>query len=57
MTHLPKPETLDPENWDEFRSLGYKMIDDIIHSLQNDTSFEYKFPSDEILSQIYQPLP
>ena len=27
--------TLDPENWDEFRSLAHQMIDDTVDYLQN----------------------
>ena len=28
-------ETLDPENWDELRALGHKMLDDMIDRQQN----------------------
>jgi glutamate/tyrosine decarboxylase-like PLP-dependent enzyme len=56
MTDFQKTETLDPENWDEFKQLGYKMIDDITHSLQNDSNFKYSFPDEEVINNIYQPL-
>jgi glutamate/tyrosine decarboxylase-like PLP-dependent enzyme len=52
----PKYETLDPENWDNFRTLGYRMIDDIIDSLQNDTDYHFKPPPDEAIKGIRVPL-
>src|SRR5437016_1555375 len=30
-----KEETLDPENWDELRKLGHKMVDDMLDWLEN----------------------
>ena len=35
MTHPEIYETLDPENWDEMRELGHRMIDDTIDWLQS----------------------
>ncbi|MCX7113825.1 MAG: pyridoxal-dependent decarboxylase [Proteobacteria bacterium] len=29
------PDTLDPENWDEFRAQGHRMLDDILDYLEN----------------------
>lgn len=51
-----KQETLDPENWQEFKELGYRMIDDIVYSLQNDTDYQYKFPQEEAVNGICIPL-
>ncbi len=34
MTHPDNYETLDPENWDEMRALGHRMIDDAIDYLK-----------------------
>ena len=56
MSDLKSIETLDPSNWSEFKRLGYTMIDDIVHSLQNDTDFKYIPPSDEIINKIIVPL-
>jgi hypothetical protein len=53
---MSKEVTLDPENWKEFKELGYKMIDDIIHSLENDGNYEYKFPDEKIIKNVVQPL-
>jgi len=33
LTKAKSEYTLDPENWDEFRSLGHQMIDDMIAHL------------------------
>ena len=36
MNTKPEPRvTLDPENWDEFRSLAHRMVDDALDYLQN----------------------
>ena len=51
-----KLETLDPENWQELKELGYRMIDDIVYSLQNDTENRFEFPSEEIAQAICVPL-
>jgi glutamate/tyrosine decarboxylase-like PLP-dependent enzyme len=32
---LPPPESLDPENWDEVRELGHRMIDDMTDYLKH----------------------
>ncbi len=34
MEKSQKPETLDPENWDDMRALAHQMIDDAFHHLQ-----------------------
>jgi len=51
-----KEESLDPESWREFKELGYRMIDDIVHSLRNDAGYKYVFPSKETVDGICQPL-
>lgn len=51
-----KKETLDPENWEEFKDLGYKIIDDIVYSLQNDTEYRFEFPPKEVGDKICIPL-
>jgi glutamate/tyrosine decarboxylase-like PLP-dependent enzyme len=56
MTSNTKYETLDPANWDNFRALGYRMIDDMINSLQNDTDYHFKPPPDEAIKGIRVPL-
>ena len=37
-------ETLDPENWDEMRALGHRMVEDMMTHLENirevDTVFD-----------------
>ena len=51
-----KEETLDPENWDELRSLGHRMLDDMMDTLENSGTFPFRFPSNEDVANILTPL-
>jgi hypothetical protein len=51
-----KEETLDPENWDEMRTLGHKMLDEMMDTLDNSETFPFRFPSKEDIENILIPL-
>jgi aromatic-L-amino-acid decarboxylase len=50
-------ETLDPENWDEMRALGHKMLDDMINHQQQIESCPFCYPTPESAKDIQVPLP
>lgn len=51
-------ETLDPQNWEEYQQLGYKMIDDIIGYLKNIEQQKVWQPIPESIKKEYKsPLP
>lgn len=50
--------TLDPENWDEFRVLGHRMLDDMIDYLQTVRDRNaWQSPSPEARIALREPLP
>jgi aromatic-L-amino-acid/L-tryptophan decarboxylase len=51
-------ETLDPENWDEIRALGHRMVDDMLDYLQSvrDRPVWKPVPK-EVKAELDQPLP
>ena len=51
-----REETLDPENWDELRTLGHQMLDDMMDTLESVETFRFKFPSKEDVTNILTPL-
>jgi glutamate/tyrosine decarboxylase-like PLP-dependent enzyme len=51
-----KEETLDPENWDEMRALGHRMLDDVMNCLENIRTQPFTFPSKEAIDGILSPL-
>jgi len=51
-----KEETLDPENWDEFRALGHKMLDDMINFQRDIAKRESLYPTPQDLEEICVPL-
>ncbi len=55
---LPAEETLDPGNWDEIRTVGQQMLDEMMQYLQNISSKPVwnKVPG-EIIEKFDQPLP
>jgi glutamate/tyrosine decarboxylase-like PLP-dependent enzyme/L-rhamnose mutarotase len=53
---MVQEETLDPENWDEFRKLSHKVLDDMITHLETVGEKTYTIPTDEQRAPIYQPL-
>lgn len=51
-------ETLDPENWEHYQQLGYKMIDDIIDYLKNIEKEKVWQPIPEKTIEVYKtPIP
>jgi glutamate/tyrosine decarboxylase-like PLP-dependent enzyme len=49
-------ETLDPENWENFRVLGHQMLDDMITFLEHIRTQPFKFPTKEAINEIVMPL-
>ncbi len=55
---LPPEETLDPQNWDEMRRLGHRMVDDMITYLQTLRDRPAWRPTPpEVKEHLRQPLP
>lgn len=50
-------ETLDPDNWDEIKALGHKMLDDMIDFQRDVAKRKYSFPTPQALGDICIPLP
>lgn len=58
MTTQQTTVTLDPENWDDLRTLGHQMLDDMFDYLQTiGEQPAWKQPTDEVKAQLNQPLP
>ncbi len=51
-----KEEGLDPENWDEFKVLAHRMLDDMMFELENIRDSSHRFPSEEDVSNILTEL-
>jgi len=49
--------TLDPENWEEMKELGHRMLDDLLENLEIIRNRPYQLPTDETRSIIQVPLP
>lgn len=45
-------ETLDPENWDEMRALGHRMLDDMIDHQRDIASMPFSFTTKEAMEDI-----
>jgi glutamate/tyrosine decarboxylase-like PLP-dependent enzyme len=56
MSHQHKEETLDPEDWDEFRALGHRMLDDMLNGLENIREHQFKWTTEEEINNILAPL-
>jgi aromatic-L-amino-acid decarboxylase len=50
-------ETLDPENWDELRALGHKMLDDMIDFQRDSVIKEYLKATPNDIEEICVHLP
>jgi glutamate/tyrosine decarboxylase-like PLP-dependent enzyme len=50
-------ETLDPDDWEEMRKLGYEMVDDMIDFQRGIANQECHFPSPQNITDICIPLP
>lgn len=53
-----KEESLDPENWDELRALGHRMLDDMIdyHKDMRDSRM-YQLPSQDTINTLQEKAP
>jgi aromatic-L-amino-acid decarboxylase len=51
-----KEETLDPEDWEEFSSLGHNMLEDMIQYLKTIRDQSITLADEKIMSDIYAPL-
>lgn len=49
-------ESLDPENWDELRSLGHKMLDDMITRLETIRDHQFNMPSEKDVENVLTQL-
>ena len=56
MNNIRKEETLDPRDWDAFRRLGHKMLDDSLDHLQNIRTHHSLQQSEEELHKLLVPL-
>ena len=54
-----KEVTLDPENWDELRALGHRMLDDMMTRLETirEISYQFNWPTKDEIDKITVPLP
>ena len=52
-----KEETLDPKNWDELRSLGHEMLNDMMKYNETIRDQLYTPPNEEALKAIRVPMP
>jgi aromatic-L-amino-acid decarboxylase len=58
MTYNKKiEETLDPENWEDMRALGHKMLDDMIDFQRDSAKREYRRTTPQAVEDISVPLP
>ena len=48
--------TLDPENWDEIRTLGHKMVDDIITHIKDSKTLPLKAATEAECQALMVPL-
>lgn len=53
---MSNEETLDPENWDELRTLGHRMLDDMINHQRDIAKIKQAFPTETSIKQICTPL-
>ncbi|MFH2110496.1 MAG: aminotransferase class V-fold PLP-dependent enzyme [Candidatus Bathyarchaeota archaeon] len=51
-----KEETLDPEDWDELKKLGHRMLEDALNHLQNIRDFPNLQQTDDELQKLLVPL-
>ncbi len=51
-----KEVTLDPENWEEFKTLGQRMVEDALNHLQNTRDYPNNQQPEEALSKLLVPL-
>ena len=54
----PPEETLDPEDWNSLRVLGYRMVDDMMDYMENVRERPaWRHASEQVKAQFKQPLP
>jgi len=52
-----KEESLDPENWDEMRALGHRIVDDVMTYLEHIREADTNYPTKEAIQKITSSLP
>ncbi|MBO0935687.1 aminotransferase class V-fold PLP-dependent enzyme [Fibrella sp. HMF5335] len=58
MNTLKKTLSLDPDNWNDLRALGHRMVDDMFDYLQQiGEQPAWKAPTDDVKAHLAQPLP
>ncbi len=57
MSSKLKEVTLDPENWEEFKTLGHKMLEDMMHYLETIRNQPYIPTKEDSKNAILTPLP
>ncbi|MCX6653678.1 MAG: pyridoxal-dependent decarboxylase, partial [Candidatus Bathyarchaeota archaeon] len=57
MTYSKKTEeTLDPEDWEEMRALGHKILDDMMTYLETVEDQPFTYPTPESIQEITKPI-
>jgi aromatic-L-amino-acid decarboxylase len=54
---MSKEVTLDPEDWDEIKALGHRMMDDLMEYLETIRNQPYKQPTEESINALLTTLP
>jgi glutamate/tyrosine decarboxylase-like PLP-dependent enzyme len=54
---MSKEVTLDPENWDEMKALGHKMLEDMMEYLKTIRKQPYSTPTEQTMKAVLTPLP
>lgn len=54
---MSKEVTLDPENWEEMKTLGHRMIDDLMEFLKTIQTQSYIPPTEDIINELVTSLP
>ncbi len=49
-------ETLDPENWEEMKTLAHRMVDDMLDHIKDSKTMDFTIPTKEERQNIYVPL-
>jgi glutamate/tyrosine decarboxylase-like PLP-dependent enzyme len=53
---MVREETLDPENWDETKALGHKMLDDMFEHIKKSKTEPWRFVTGEQTASVLVPL-
>lgn len=53
---MVREDTLDPENWDEMKSLAHRMVDDMLDHIKDSKKGTFKIPTKEERQKLLVPL-